>query len=138
MVSKVLIGLFLVSLLVFSGCLKNSKPELCAEITDLQIKASCLYGVALDKKDATFCRQIQSVEEKDNCLFDLAQGNFFQSKPAKKFIAKNYGELCSNLETRESKDGCFYRTAITNQDSKLCFLIENGASKEGCLEDLEA
>ncbi|MBI2597985.1 MAG: hypothetical protein HYW50_02210 [Candidatus Diapherotrites archaeon] len=129
--------LFVVSVLFLSGCLKNSKPELCAEIADSTIKDSCYYGVALDKKEPALCRQIQELEEKDNCLYDLAQGNFFQSKPVKKIYLKNAAVLCDKISDSIKKDYCFFKEARATGDETFCQYISGFSERESCLEELE-
>ncbi len=134
---KLFFVLALVGVLFFSGCLKNSKPELCIEITDSTIKDSCFYGVALDKKDPALCRQVTELEEKDNCLFDLAQGNFFQSKPVKKIFVSDPKELCSNISDGVKKDFCFHKEARATGNETFCGFIMDSSQKESCLEDME-
>ena len=135
--AKVFFAVLLAGILFFSGCLKNSRPELCSEITDLTIKDSCFYGVALDKNEQSLCRQIKELEEKDNCLYDLAQGNFFQSKPVKKIFVSGPKQLCKNEMGLSEKDFCFHRQARATGNEVLCYFMSDSEKKESCLKDME-
>jgi len=78
--------------------------ELCGEITNLEAKDNCYFGLANDNEDPSFCRLIDDSESKSSCL-KYSAGRLKDTK------------LC---EETLDPDSCFVHMAKFNSNMDYC------------------
>lgn len=94
--------------------------ESCRNIYDDFLKENCFGDLAAQKRDSSFCDELEGDDARDGCIWDV----YYETKDKK---------YCEEMK---DPSGCYYNYAGEVEDSSFCDLIPNEESKDNCYRDI--
>ncbi len=160
---KILIALFIISMIILSGCLfmdeelnaavKTGNTKNCDKLTnqdgsvDQDRIDNCYSKIAVNQEDTTICDQIRNKDYSGPCYGDIAIATENEELCAKAThevdscygkiaIAKNDEEICKKIDSDGyTKSNCFEKIAIEKVDQFICKQLEHEDDQDRCLSN---
>jgi hypothetical protein len=160
---KILIAIFIISMIMLSGCLfmdeelnaavKTGNTKNCDKLTnqdgsvDQDRIDNCYSKIAVNQEDTAICDQIENKDYSGPCYGDIAiatedeelcakAGHEADDCYGKIAIAKNDEDICKQITSDGyTKSNCFEKIAIEKVDQFICEQLEHEDDQDKCLSN---